>query len=536
LFICRHITYSNLLINHLAIVIHTFIIHFRKKKLKYCLIWSFWGLSNCLFAQTTKIDSLLNLLVHTRSPQAQVEILTDIAYKYTTVYPDSSLYYLAKAEKIAQKNNNLQQIARIYNHRGLAYFDKGNLAKALYFFKTSLDLAKKINNVNLEGRNLGNLGLLYLGTGSSSLAIHYYREAWQIFEKIGNQERMALTLSNIGNAYLDLNKYDSAKFYIEQALPLTQKYAPIFQAFAWYNSGKIKLYQKQYELAQKDTYQALALARYYDDKQDLVLAHLLLAEIQLAQNQLDSALTNTQTAIKIAQTSQRRRDIYFAYHLYSQILAKQKNFEQALQYRDLSLLYKDSLQTETISNALQVFEYEKKQSEIALIKAQQTQKDREYRQQITTQQTIVVVSVLALGLMIGVALIIFSSRQKIKKTNQKLQAAYQDGQEKQEEILAQNEELRHQQTEISNLNNHLEDLVKEKTATILARNAQLNEYAHFNAHQLRAPIATIMGLYEVLKLNPSLEDREFICKQIEISILVLDEMVRKSQSLLEEDE
>jgi tetratricopeptide (TPR) repeat protein len=476
------------------------------------------------------------LLAHPRSPQAQVDILTAIAYKYTTVYPDSSLYYLAKAEKIARKNNNPPQIALIYNYQGLAYYDKGNLAKALYFFKTSLELAQKINNPNLEARNLGNLGLLYLGTGSSSLAIHYYRKAWQIFEKIGNQERIALTLSNIANAYLDLNKYDSAKFYIEQALPLTQKYAPIFQSFAWYNISKIKLYQKQYALAQKDAYQALALARNYDDKQDLASAYLLLAEIQLAQNQLDSALTNTQTAIKIAETSQRRRDIYFAYNLYSQILAKQKNFEKALQYRDLSLLYKDSLQTETISNALQVFEYEKRQSEIAVIKAQQTQKDREYRLQINQQRVFIISFIIALGLMVAIALIIFTNRQKIKKTNQKLQTAYQDVQEKQEEILAQNEELRHQQAEINNLNNHLEDLVREKTATILARNAQLGEYAHFNAHKLRAPIATIMGLYEVLKLNPSLEDKEFICKQIEVSILVLDEMVRKSQSLLDEEE
>jgi tetratricopeptide (TPR) repeat protein len=521
---------------HLEILANISKFQFYQKKLTYCLLLSFLGLGNCLFAQTNQIDSLLQLLARTTAPQTQVELLTAIAYKYTTVYPDSSLYYLAKAEKIAQKNNNPSQIALIYNHRGLAYYDQGNLARALYFFKTSLALAQKIKNPNLEARNLGNLGLLYLGTGSSNLAIYYYREAWRIFEKIGNQERIALTLSNIGNAYIDLNKYDSAKFYIEKALPLTQKYAPLFQSFAWYNSGKIKLYQKKYELAQKDAQQSLALANYYNDKQDLASAHLLLAEIQLAQNQLDNALANTQQAIKIAETSQRRRDIYFAYHLYSQILTRQRNFEKALQYRDLALIYKDSLQTETISNALQVFEYEKKQSEIVALKAQQTQKDSEYRQQINHQRVVIFATIIALIVMVLLAFIIFKNRQRVKKANQKLQTAYREIHENQEEILAQNEELRHQQVEISNLNNHLEDLVQQKTATIIARNAQLSEYAHFNAHKLRAPIATIMGLYEVLKLNPSPEDKEFICKQIEIAILQLDKLVKQSQSLLDEED
>ncbi|MCU0445833.1 MAG: tetratricopeptide repeat protein [Microscillaceae bacterium] len=479
---------------------------------------------------------MLKLLAQSQVPGRKTEVLIALAYKYTTIYPDSSLYYLAQAEKLAQQTQNPVQMILVLNHQGLAYYDKGYLAKALEYFKKSLELAQNHQKNDLIARNLGNLGLLYLSIGNNRLALYYYRQALQIFEKSNLSERVALTLSNIGNAYIDMNEYDSANYFVQKALPLTQKHAPLFESFARYNSGKIALYRRQFALAQNEAQRALQLAQKYADKQDLSAAHLLLAQIYLAQNQLDKALAAAQQSVGVAEASQRKRDIYMAYSLYSKLWAMKKQFEQAYRYRNLATMYQDSLQTENIGNALQVFEYEKKQDEVLVWQAQQAQKSSEYRRQISLQQTFIAGALLVLLAVIAIALIILKSRQQIKQRNTQIQRAYQEIQEKQEEIVAQNEELRHQQEEIYHLNTHLEGLVAEKTATIMARNTQLSEYAHFNAHKLRAPIATILGLYEILKLNPSETEQKFIIEQIQTSIILLDEMVKKSQSLLDEDD
>jgi PAS domain S-box-containing protein len=101
-----------------------------------------------------------------------------------------------------------------------------------------------------------------------------------------------------------------------------------------------------------------------------------------------------------------------------------------------------------------------------------------------------------------------------------------------EELRAAQEALEKQTEEIANLNNHLEQLVVERTRQLQRRNEQLKQYAFFNAHKLRAPIATILGLYQVLKLGVAPEEQLEIVQKLQQSVEELDQMVRQSQRLL----
>jgi PAS domain S-box-containing protein len=146
----------------------------------------------------------------------------------------------------------------------------------------------------------------------------------------------------------------------------------------------------------------------------------------------------------------------------------------------------------------------------------------------------------------GVIIDITSRKQaeaQIHLQNQELQSSLAVIAEQRNEIKTQNEELqrynqelKQSQDEINELNNHLESLVAQRTQKLIQSNQKLNEYAFFNAHKLRAPIATILGLYELLKLDTSLIDKEVVFEKIKESIILLDEMVKISQSLLDEVE
>ncbi|WP_026998659.1 coiled-coil domain-containing protein [Eisenibacter elegans] len=126
-----------------------------------------------------------------------------------------------------------------------------------------------------------------------------------------------------------------------------------------------------------------------------------------------------------------------------------------------------------------------------------------------------------------------------KMVNQQYQrqitSLYEEVQQQNEEIQAQNQALAGTQEELSTINNQLEALVQQRTQKIEEQNQQLQEYAFWNAHKLRAPVATILGLYYLLTLKEyqTEEAIEEIYIKIEKSVKDLDEVVQEIQKKIE---
>lgn len=476
-------------------------------------------------AQQTKIDSLRVLLRTTKQEDKKLDILIEIAYKYLYLKPDSTIYLSQQSEDLAKKLQNREKEAFSIYRKGMGYASKGDLAKALQFFRESTSIAEKINNKNIVELNLESIGLIYLEMENYELSLNYYQKALVISKRQKNYERMVIIFSNLGKIYIYSRQFDLAKEFLLKALPLSQVYLPDFQAYILCNLGEIKIKHENYTEAEKDITQALIFAQKYQDKQDLATVYELLAEIAYQRKDIETALKYAEKSLIIAQESQIKQKISLSYKVFSKVLEASGNKEKALVYYKLFVAYKDSVQSGIAKNALKVFESDRKESEIALLKMQQTY-----------QQSLIYFFIGVIFLISCVAILILLNRQKIKKINTNLQIAYYEIKEKQEEILLQNEELRLNKEEIYTLNNHLEALVEERNNKLIKRNTQLTEYAFFNAHKLRSPIATILGLYEVLKLELSTEERELIFEKINVFIVRLDEMVKQSQQLLDDDD
>ncbi len=135
-------------------------------------------------------------------------------------------------------------------------------------------------------------------------------------------------------------------------------------------------------------------------------------------------------------------------------------------------------------------------------------------------------------------------------------------QERREEIEAQNEELRHGQEEISAQrdivfaqNNKLEDAheliktqneeiqlrnytleeeVQSRTKELVEYNQQLEQFAYISAHNLRAPVARILGLGQIIELTPkgSADETEILDKMV-LTAKELDGVVHDLNTILE---
>ncbi len=464
-------------------------------------------------------------------PHQQIDLLTQLGFAYLTVSLDSSKQYLHQADSLLTIYPSDALKAMVISRQGLVYLNLGNLASALECFKNSLALGQKLDDSEVVARSLGHLGLVYLTAGQNDRAAEQYHKALHFLKQKDIKGLTGLNYLNLCHVYLIMEKYDSASYYSERALLLNEAHGP-FYSFSLYNAGLIALHNQQYQQAEAFAEKAQQFGQKYFDYHDLANALVLKARLALVKNELQQAEKWVLEAVALAETSNRMRDKLLAYSLLSKVYSLLKKPELALHYYELTDTFKDSIRSTSAHNALKVFEYEKKQIEVGILKAEQAQKELILQQEIERQQSQQKFISTIMLLVMLLSIVALASLYKIKKGKRKLEYAYRQIQEKKEEISAQNEEITQQNIEINHFNEHLEELVDKQTKTLLERNEQLSYYAHFNAHKLRAPIATILGLYQVLKMEGSLQEKETIIEMMSDNIENLDLMVKESQAIL----
>jgi signal transduction histidine kinase len=106
-------------------------------------------------------------------------------------------------------------------------------------------------------------------------------------------------------------------------------------------------------------------------------------------------------------------------------------------------------------------------------------------------------------------------------------------QESNEEIQAQNEQIISQAEEIRVINENLEKLVQERTSELEKKNKALEEYAFINAHKLRSPVASILGLINLLNKASLSDEAKSIMSHLEDSTSKLDEIVSSITKAIE---
>lgn len=99
-------------------------------------------------------------------------------------------------------------------------------------------------------------------------------------------------------------------------------------------------------------------------------------------------------------------------------------------------------------------------------------------------------------------------QQHLLNTNNQLSA-------KAKEIAFQKEELLQIQENLSVLNADLEKIVDERTVKIKVQNEILKQYSYRNAHHLCGPVARLLGLSMVYKLDPKSNPDFFMDKMVE---------------------
>lgn len=131
--------------------------------------------------------------------------------------------------------------------------------------------------------------------------------------------------------------------------------------------------------------------------------------------------------------------------------------------------------------------------------------------------------------------LIAEQRDELVALNEELRSS-------QEEVLAQRdalaekiEELADKNEEIATINTNLEKIVEQRTKVLEDQNKRISEYAFINAHKLRAPLASILGIINLMNHEASTEAQLTLNKHLLKSADALDEIVRSINQMLERE-
>lgn len=372
---------------------------------------------------------------------------------------DQALSHHYLALDFAEKTQNNYLLSSAYNSIGVVYRRLDNHPQATKYHILGLQAAEAVNDLFSVSISLNSLGNIYSLNGQYPEALSYFTRGLKISKEMNNPRGEAMNYNNIGEVYEFMGQYDSAMVYYTHSLRLNRSIKNRRGTSISYNAiGKIHLYRGKPEVALDLFTQALKIDNELGDKKFIVDSYVNLARAYTEMGMLKDAENCATKAIVLARGISSVIHLQWAYETLSKIYEKHKNPGKALEYFKQSTVFKDSVINEKNSRAISMldvmFDMEKKEQEIQILKQQRDLNKKELARQLALRNFYL--TALALSVVIILfTLYAFSVKRKSDRLIQSQKEIIEDNTIRlniqQGEISAQNTLLSRSKREIDEL-------------------------------------------------------------------------------------
>ena len=170
------------------------------------------------FAQNRQVvDSLKHALAIAIHDTSRVLVLTELGGQYRLNNADSSLIYGNKALALAKQIKFLKGELKSMYVIGVAYRQRGNYTDAFTMALKGLRMAEKYQNLADIAYFQNSLGNIYNDFKNQKKAIYHFLIAIKIAESLRDEKNVAGSQGNLALAYIQSNLLDSATFYATKA-------------------------------------------------------------------------------------------------------------------------------------------------------------------------------------------------------------------------------------------------------------------------------------------------------------------------------
>jgi two-component system sensor histidine kinase/response regulator len=367
-------------------------------------------------SRAQSIQQLRAKLTDTTSDETRCDIYYSLSRYYWSKDADSVLRLADSALASARRVHYDKGVAQAFLSKGIAYELKEEHVYALNCHLEALRISDRLGLDGLTGDLYSDIGIVYAHLGDYSRAREYYASALEIAKKNKDQYQTSILLTNISEAFKHCGAYDSALAYNSKALPIIcTLHDSVVIAAILLNIGDD--YDKMGHPDTALTYFARceAIALLVHDEEDIAWAGISRAEALQQQHKYGLSIRYATTALSNARRFSFAEVIHECYSVLCTDYRANRNFQRALQYRDLEVNWKDSLNSmereKKISSLQSGYELEKKQHQIDLLN-----KDRLFQQQeiAAERQRHVMFAAIALFFSMWALFLLRSNREKEK--------------------------------------------------------------------------------------------------------------------------
>ncbi|MGN6641063.1 MAG: tetratricopeptide repeat-containing sensor histidine kinase [Mucilaginibacter sp.] len=395
-------------------------------------------------------------------------------------------YYFNQSLSINKSLKDEAGIADSYHNIGMVADFIGKSSSALDNYFKSLSLNIKLHDKLSSASNFNNIGEVMKEMEIYPKSMEYYQRAVKIWEVSKNIQGMSTAYENIGEIYMFEKKYDDAIVYLTKSLKLTLDLDDKDGLSSLYNDlGLCYANKKQFNIALGYMAEAVKMATDFKLDYDKTVAFNGYARVYNLQkdykNAYKYALLSKTQADKLGSLSIRSEAALQLSTALGGLNRFQEAFEMRKTYDDL----KDSLKSDENVQKLTSFNLESNFAEKQRRLAEQHQRiDDLYTQKIQKQRMLSAIFFIIILGMIAILIVYYKARIKQQRINTILE-------DKNHEVLKQKANLNDQAHKLNDLNN-----LKDRLISILA-------------HDLRAPLSTLRGLFSLLD-DDSISHEQFL--------------------------
>lgn len=470
------------------------------------VVWAVCGVAWSSWAQTRTIDSLLQLL-----PTVVDEQRVDLENKLATAYATWSAREAERHARAALEQSfelaYKPGVAQAFKTLGIISYTKGEHRLALEYNFKALRLFESLGDLAGQAKVLNNFSIVFIAEHNPERAFEYAQRSLRLKRALGDSIGVANSLLALADFYRSRGQYDRALRYCDTAY-VRQRAAgrTIGMSYACFHQGEIYQDQQDYPKAAASYHQSIRYARETGGTFELIPIYRNLGKLYMQTAQYDSAYRCFHQALYYARQKDNRVSVVELNELLSDYFQQRQFPDSALYYmriaahaeRDMFQRQKD----EALQTLQQVYDLETKDQELA------------FQKKIVKRQYVAIVGVsiiLALSVMFGFRV------YHLNKVNRQAK----------ESLLQLN-------AQVQKINETLEISVQERTEEIKHQNEKLIEYAFFTAHEIRGPLARILGLIELAKIKElNDEDKQQVMTRLEDEANELDEIIRTINRKLE---
>jgi tetratricopeptide (TPR) repeat protein len=459
-------------------------------------------------AQTYRIDSLRNALSTAAHDTRRVDLLNVLAGELmrTTVLQESE-DFANEALRSARDMGYALGVAQAFDVLTLINLAKGEYTLAMQYGFRALKYYEELESKQGRARVLTTMGLIMIEEREFGRAHDFARQSRQIFRALKDSMGSAHAALVMAEYQASQNKVKTAKAIASQASKTFQDHNfPEGMVHAWYRLGNFSMMEKDYDSAKFYYRRAATKAEARHHVALLININTAFAEMFLSIAQRDSAYGILRKTLSLAVRNQYRNNELEIYHILTEYFRSANKFDSVLHYTQVA----SSLEHE-------LFDRQKRDQMITLqMLSNFEERDQEiaFHKRIVRRQYIAITGV-TLILLLSV---IFGFR---------IYALNKSNIEAKEALLALNAEK-------NRINENLESIVIARTDELKDQNQKILDYAFTIAHEVRGPLARILGLIELAKIRElDDDDKKQIMVRLEDASNELDDIIRSINRKLE---